>query len=68
MNIWLQQIFDSIQATEGNIVRRSISSVTRMCGVQTLIDAVRQRGYHMVKIGDQFVICCCPATAIEIIC
>ncbi len=57
-NSWIEQIFDSQQAQQGGMVRRSVSSIRRFASINELIYAVRLRGFHMVRNGAQYVIFC----------
>jgi hypothetical protein len=57
---WLQEIFRAKAALNGGVVRRSVSWVEHEIGRDTLIREVRQRGFHMLECGGQFVIVCRP--------
>mgnify|MGYP006336967013 len=57
-DIWLGQIFASEAAKSGGVVRRSIADVERKVGRRALELAVRQRGWHLIECGGQFVIVC----------
>jgi hypothetical protein len=56
--LWLDQLFSSRAALTGGVVRRKARDVHRMVGRARLEHEVRKRGFHMVKIGDQYVILC----------
>lgn len=56
--MWLDQLFSSRAARTGGVVRRKARDVDRMVGRAGLERAVRQRGFHMLRIGDQYVILC----------
>jgi hypothetical protein len=57
-DIWLNQIFASEAAKSGGVVRRSIEDVERKVGRRAVELAVRQRGWHLIECGGQFVIVC----------
>lgn len=56
--MWLDQLFSSRAALTGGVVRRKARDVDRMVGQVRLEQEVRSRGFHMVRIGDQYVILC----------
>lgn len=56
--MWLDQLFSSRAALTGGVVRRKARDVDRMIGRAPLEHEVRQRGFHMVRIADQYVILC----------
>jgi hypothetical protein len=64
---WIDQIFASISAREGGIVRRSVLSVEREIGRGRLELEVRRRGYHLIEAEEQFIIICNSAP-LRIIC
>jgi hypothetical protein len=55
---WLEQIFDAQAVDAGGVVRRNCLDVHRMCGLTPLIEEVKERGFHMVQTGDQYVVLC----------
>ena len=57
-DIWLGQIFAPEAAKSGGVVRRSIADVERKVGRRALELAVKQRGWHLIECGGQFVIVC----------
>lgn len=56
--MWLDQLFSSRAAQTGGVVRRKARDVDRMVGQALLEQEVRSRSFHMVRIGDQYVILC----------
>jgi hypothetical protein len=56
--IWLDQLFASRAALTGGVVRRKVRDVERIVGRARLEREVRQRDFHMVRIGEQYVILC----------
>ncbi|NOY42564.1 MAG: N-(5'-phosphoribosyl)anthranilate isomerase [Planctomycetes bacterium] len=57
-NEWLEQFFDAQQVDKGGIIRRSIKDVERLASKEKLLFEVKQRGFHMVETGEQYVIFC----------
>lgn len=55
---WGRRIFNCKAAQSGGIVRRAIRDVEREIGSETLIAAVRARGFHLIECGDQYLIIC----------
>ncbi|WP_157866114.1 N-(5'-phosphoribosyl)anthranilate isomerase [Mesorhizobium japonicum] len=55
---WIQQVFQSRQATSGGVVRRKIDSVNHFASHALLEAEVRRRGFHMVVTADQYLIFC----------
>lgn len=61
MHAWIQQIFQSKIAKRGGIVRRKLSSIDRYASRAALKAACKDRGYHIVEHGDQWLIFCDPS-------
>ena len=58
MKDWLLPIFATKQARSGGIVRRKINDVLKYGSVLELKDEVRERGWHLIQVADQFVVIC----------
>jgi hypothetical protein len=58
MSTWLDQIFDADAANNGGIVRRNRQDVNKNCGRDALIEEVKERGFHLIETGNQYVIFC----------
>jgi len=58
MSAWLDQVFQADQANNGGVVRRSVDDVLKHSSRNELVTEARQRGFHVVETGDQFVIIC----------
>jgi hypothetical protein len=56
--IWIDSIFEARQAKEGGIVRRAIHSVEENASEKLLLDAVRKRGFHLVRTESQYLVFC----------
>ena len=56
---WISQVFGAQSANNGGVVRRSVADVKQFGGgLKRLKAEVRQRGYHLIRTGDQYVILC----------
>jgi len=56
---WIAQIFGAQNANNGGVVRRSVADVKQFGGgLKRLKAEVRQRGFHLIRTGDQYVILC----------
>lgn len=58
MTPWISQIFDARAAEEGGVVRRSVRDVEKFASISELLAEVRQRNFHLIQTGDQFVVIC----------
>jgi hypothetical protein len=65
---WLAYVFRSGQVVRGNINRRSMDSVARFASPEALEAEVKRRGFHMVMMGDHYVILCRRDGPIKVIC
>lgn len=68
MSAWINDIWRAGQVNKGGIVRRSVHTVAQNGGAATLEAEVRKRGFHMARIGEQYLIMCDPNGALQIIC
>ena len=55
---WLDQIWKAKQAKKGGICRRKRTSVEKHASVALLTSEVKNRGFHLVESGDQFLVLC----------
>jgi len=65
---WINQVFQAGQVAQGNIVRRSMHSVSKNASPELLEQAVKSRGFHMALIGTQYVILCDKKGGIQVVC
>ena len=65
---WINQVFLAGQVAEGNIVRRSMHTVSKYASPELLEQAVKDRGFHMALIGGQYVILCDTKGGIQVVC
>ncbi len=55
---WLTQIFASVEARRGGVVKRQIRDVERLAGRDRFLSEVEKRGFQAVQNGRHFVIFC----------
>ena len=55
---WIGQIFAAKAAKNGGIVRRKVSSVKQYATVNELRAEVKARGFHMLRVEEQYLIIC----------
>ena len=58
MNAWLDQVFDAWAADKGDVIRRNIADVEKYSSRHELIQECKNREYHLVETGNQFVVIC----------
>ena len=66
-NQWLEQIFGAKIAKQGGIVRRNKFDVHRYASREMLIEYVKDCGFHLFEIKNQYVVICSRGT-MEVIC
>ena len=55
---WLDQMFTTKAAQKGAVVRRSTAWVDREVGRDLFMQEVRNRGFHLIRTADQFIVVC----------
>lgn len=55
---WIAAIFSAKAVQNGGVVRRNRIWVEREIGRDRFEDEVRQRGYHLIEVGQQLVVIC----------
>lgn len=55
---WIAQLFSTQSARRGAVVRRSVAWVEREVGHARFQDEVRQRGYHLIRTANQYIVIC----------
>lgn len=55
---WITDIFKAGAVNKGGIVRRSKASVLKNGGYQSLKREVKQRKFHLIRTGGQYVVIC----------
>ena len=58
MSKWINQIWKAKQAKRGGIVRRKVASVEKYASFAGMKAAVKAKGFHMLRSGDQYLIFC----------
>ena len=67
MSTWIDQMLQAEIVKREGIVRRNIGDVSKYASHQELLAEVRNRGYHLIQTGDQYVVICNPG-AIQLWC
>jgi hypothetical protein len=57
-NRWIERIFQSKIAKLGGVVRRKLSTIDKYASRVRLLDEVKRRRFHVIEIGDQWLIIC----------
>ena len=57
---YIREIFRADTVKRGGIVRRKIADVQRLASYRALLDEVKERKFHLIETGDQYVIICNP--------
>ena len=55
---WLDQIFEAKSVKDGGVVRRSVEDVRKHGSAAALKKRVRDKGFHLIRTGSQYVILC----------
>ncbi len=58
MSSWVERIFQAHEAKIGGIVRRHVIYVRANSSEDELTRAVKERGFHLVRNGNQYIIFC----------
>ena len=56
--VWINQIFKAQSVRNGGVVRRSRADVKRYASFRALKEEVLNRGFHLIRTGDQYVVLC----------
>ncbi len=65
---WIKRIFSASAAQHGGIVYRGVDQVRRWASLRELKAEVRARGFHLLQVGDLYVIVCQSPANIKVIC
>jgi hypothetical protein len=65
---WIERLFATREANTGGIVRRGVGEVKYRASFKRLKDAVEARKFHLVQIGESYVVICRSGANIKIIC
>lgn len=57
---WLDEMFSAKAVQRGGIVRRAKRDVEREVGREAFIAAIRDRRFHLVECGGQYIVICNP--------
>jgi hypothetical protein len=56
----IDEIFSAAISKNHGIVRRSKHDIDALIGFRRLLAAVKNRDFHLIETGDQYVIVCNP--------
>nr|WP_047576873.1 hypothetical protein [Methylobacterium sp. ZNC0032] len=59
---WIESAFSAQAVGKGGIIRRNISDVHRYAGYENFAAAAQERGFHMISVGDQYIVICNPGS------
>lgn len=65
---WINRIFSAASAKTGGIVYRSVHQVNEWASLKELKAATLARGFHLLQVGDLYVIVCHDPANIKVIC
>ena len=57
-DVWIDQMFSTKSARRGAVARRSVAWVTREVGQDRFVAEIRNRGFHLVRTADQYIVIC----------
>jgi hypothetical protein len=55
---YINRMFEAKAAKTGGTVRRKIANVEKYASFKYLLKEVEARGFHLIEVGDQYVIFC----------
>lgn len=53
---WIEQIWDTKQASEGGVARRHIVDVQNYASLAELVAEAQRRKHHVVQVGNQVIV------------
>lgn len=65
---WIERIFSAKAARSGGIVYRAVDQVNRWGSFKELKDAAKSRKFHLLRVGDLYLIICHSPASVKIIC
>lgn len=65
---WINRIFSAKSARTGGIVYRGVDQVNQWASLKELRDAVLERNFHMLRVGELYVIVCQHPADIKVVC
>lgn len=65
---WIRRIFTAGATQHGGIVYRGVDQVRRWASLKELKAEVRERGFHLLQVGDLYVIVCQSPASIKVVC
>jgi len=65
---WINRIFTAQAVKSGGIVHRDVQQVNQWASLKELQAAVQERNFHLLRIGDRYVIVCQHPADVKVIC
>ena len=60
MNQWINQMYAAKIVKRYGIVRRKNADVNKYASFDQLLRSVKDKDYHLIETGDQFIVICNP--------
>jgi hypothetical protein len=57
-DLWIDQIFAAKAVEKGAVIRRDLRWIDREIGRDRFLSEVRQRGFHLIEAGGQWIVIC----------
>ena len=54
----IEEIFSAKSVKREGIVRRNKFDIDKLIGKQTLLNYVRNKQFHLIETGDQYIVIC----------
>ncbi|UKF26682.1 MULTISPECIES: N-(5'-phosphoribosyl)anthranilate isomerase [Clavibacter] len=67
MSAYVTEFFAAAAAATGGVIRRKESDVDRVGALPEILQEARDRGWHVIRTGDQIVVLCHPGE-VNILC
>jgi hypothetical protein len=65
---WLKRMFSAKAVQNGGIIHCDIDRLKEWSSPAALKAEVKKRGYHLLQVGDRYVVVCHHPAKIKIIC
>ncbi len=57
---WMAELFSAKAAQRGGVIRRNVDWVRREVGEDRFFHEVRERCFHLMRAGNQYLVICSP--------
>ena len=55
---WIAEVFSAKSVARGGVIRRDLRWIDREIGRDRFINEVRNRGFHLIETGGQWIVIC----------